>query len=304
MPNVMRVAVVAGALVAFSGGQAGAATTVGQVAPNPGVTGGCAGATTFLTPAVAPATPSYVIPADGVLTSWSMQGDDSVVGSVELKVVRPLGGTTFQVTAEDPAPHSIPINVLSTFSTRIAVTQGDLLALWVPTGTSPCVFQTGNASDTLNFKSGSHPEPAPSDSFATNGESPGHRLNLSALIEPDADRDGFGDETQDQCPDAAAFQAPPCDRTAPETTITKGPKAKTKKPKAKFAFSSSEASSTFQCRLKGKGLDPALTQFTACASPRKYTNLDSGKYRFFVFATDATGNADATPAKHKFKIVG
>jgi hypothetical protein len=39
-------------------------------------------------------------------------------------------------------------------------------------------------------------------------------LLVAATIEPDADGDGFGDETQDQCPSQASTQGP-CDNTAP-----------------------------------------------------------------------------------------
>ena len=35
----------------------------------------------------------------------------------------------------------------------------------------------------------------------------------------------------------------------------------------------------------------------------KYKNLDEGKHKFKVFATDAAGNTDATAAKDKFKVV-
>ena len=48
------------------------------------------------------------------------------------------------------------------------------------------------------------------------------RLLLSAQLEPDADHDGYGDETQDQCPTDAATQGPcplvtppPADKTPP-----------------------------------------------------------------------------------------
>ncbi len=43
------------------------------------------------------------------------------------------------------------------------------------------------------------------------------------------------------------------DTTPPETTITKEPKAKSAKAKAKYKFTSSEPNSTFECKLdKGK----------------------------------------------------
>ncbi len=81
-----------------------------------------------------------------------------------------------------------------------------------------------------------------------------------------------------------------------ETTITKAPKPKTEKTTAKFKFEASEQGSDFQCKLdKGK--------FKPCASPTKYTKLDSGKHKFQVRAVDAGGNVDATPAKAKWKVL-
>jgi Ca2+-binding RTX toxin-like protein len=36
----------------------------------------------------------------------------------------------------------------------------------------------------------------------------GFRIDIAAKVEPDSDRDGFGDETQDQCPTNATVQGP------------------------------------------------------------------------------------------------
>ncbi len=65
---------------------------------------------------------------------------------------------------------------------------------------------------------------------------------------------------------------PPVDSTAPETTITKKPKKRTKKRKAKFAFSSNEAGSTFECQLDEKAYKP-------CSSPYKH-GVKRGKHTF------------------------
>ena len=94
---------------------------------------------------------------------------------------------------------------------------------------------------------------------------------------------------------AAAEPPPPTDSTPPQTTIDKGPKKKTKKRKAKFVFSSSEAGSTFECKLDKK-------PYKSCTSPQKYKRLKRGKHKFSVRATDAAGNTDATPAKYKWKV--
>jgi CSLREA domain-containing protein len=87
------------------------------------------------------------------------------------------------------------------------------------------------------------------------------------------------------------------DKTPPETKIVKGPPRKTHKRTVKFKFVSSEAGSTFQCKLDRK-------PFKRCSSPKKYKKLKPGKHLFKVRAIDAAGNVDPTPAKRKFTILG
>lgn len=93
------------------------------------------------------------------------------------------------------------------------------------------------------------------------------------------------------------------DTDPPETTITKGPKRKLPKTKARLEFSSDEPGSTFECRLKGKRAKKALKQFASCSSPLKYERLKLGKFKFQVRAIDAAHNVDQTPSKKKFKRV-
>ncbi len=89
----------------------------------------------------------------------------------------------------------------------------------------------------------------------------------------------------------------PTDKAPPQTKITKGPKAKSSSTKAKFKFSSTEAGSTFQCKLDRKPFKP-------CRSPKKYSGLKPGKHVFKVRAIDAAGNTDSSPAVKKFKVLG
>ncbi len=106
------------------------------------------------------------------------------------------------------------------------------------------------------------------------------------------------DGCQDALPAAICVKNPDeADAKPPETTILKGPKAKSKKRTAKFRFSSDEAGSTFQCKLDRKPVK-------RCSSPKKYKGLKVGKHVFRVWATDAAGNKDPTPAKKKFKVLG
>jgi glucose/arabinose dehydrogenase len=90
-------------------------------------------------------------------------------------------------------------------------------------------------------------------------------------------------------------QPPPPDTTPPETTITGGPSGTTTSSSASFTFTSSEAGSSFQCRLDGG-------TFAGCSSPKDYTGLAPGSHTFEVRATDPAGNTDPTPATRTWTI--
>lgn len=86
------------------------------------------------------------------------------------------------------------------------------------------------------------------------------------------------------------------DLTPPRTTITSKPQYKTDSDSAPFSFASSEAGSTFQCRLDGN-------DFSRCVSPNTYTGLDKGSHTFTVKATDAAGNIEQTPPQYTWTII-
>ena len=85
------------------------------------------------------------------------------------------------------------------------------------------------------------------------------------------------------------------DTIAPETTIGSGPGSASTSTSATFTFTSSEAGSTFACRIDVGGL-------TSCSSPQTYANLTSGAHTFHVQAVDAAGNADPTPATYTWQV--
>ena len=84
------------------------------------------------------------------------------------------------------------------------------------------------------------------------------------------------------------------DTTAPDSTITAGPKAKTKSKTASFTFTSTEPGSSFQCSLDDGS-------FGACTSPED-VKVGKGKHTFEVRATDAAGNTDPTPATQSWTV--
>jgi CSLREA domain-containing protein len=81
---------------------------------------------------------------------------------------------------------------------------------------------------------------------------------------------------------------------APETKITKV-KRKSSKHKATFRFTSSEAGSTFECKID-------KTRFRPCKSPKSYKLKPGKKHKFRVRAINSIGETDATPAKAKVKF--
>jgi hypothetical protein len=250
----------------------------------------------FLLQSVSPAADSYAAPSAGVITSWSYQASGEA-GQIKLKVADTEGGNVFTVVGESDVESAVA-NTLNSFPTRIPVQAFDVIGITPVTIGLPCIRGMATGYSYSAFVMGSD---VPVGTPATfNPPVAGVQVDVSAMLEPDADADGFGDETQDQCPGQSGPSngCPPAtpDTDAPETTITKGAPNKLDKHKFKFKFTSSEPNSTFECKLDKKPVKP-------CSSPKKVKRLDEGKHKFKVVATDAAGNVDPSPAKDKFKVV-
>jgi subtilisin-like proprotein convertase family protein len=83
------------------------------------------------------------------------------------------------------------------------------------------------------------------------------------------------------------------DTTAPETLITDGPGARVKDRTASFQFVSPDTpDAEFRCSLDGS--EPVAD----CTEPYVASGLSDGAHTFEVWARDAVGNEDATPATH------
>jgi large repetitive protein len=85
------------------------------------------------------------------------------------------------------------------------------------------------------------------------------------------------------------------DTAAPETTITAQPADPTSDQTGDFSFISSEAGSTFECRVDAAAFAP-------CTSPLTTAALADGSHTFQVRATDRAGNVDATPASYTWTV--
>jgi NHL repeat/RTX calcium-binding nonapeptide repeat (4 copies)/Bacterial Ig-like domain len=85
------------------------------------------------------------------------------------------------------------------------------------------------------------------------------------------------------------------DTIAPETTIDSGPSALTNDPTPTFTFHSSEAGSSFQCKVNS-------STYASCSSPKTTAHLTDGPRTFYVRATDSSGNVDPTPGSRSFTL--
>jgi hypothetical protein len=281
---------VAAALVLAAPGSASGAVALGSTFA---ATEGCVAGATYLQ--TSSSGNSYVMPTDGVITSWAHRAG---AGPPDLKfrILRQVAETNYFTLVREGPSTPQTANQLNEFPVRIPVKAGDAIGLFVGPSMNPynCSAVTGKAADAWYYNTLDYFE------IPFVGPGSGYKFDVSAQLEPDADGDGFGDETQDLCPTKASTQAacpvPLIDTDPPETTITKRAPNKTENRRATFRFNSDEAGSTFECKL-----DKA--PFKSCSSPKKLKGLAGGAHTFKVRAKDAAGNVDPSPAKDQFKIV-
>ena len=197
LAKTASVAVIVVAALAAAPSGASAATHVGATF-TPGTGNSCLGGPDYeLLQTGRASGPSYATPSDGVLTVWSFQADDSVQTVMTLRVFRPTGTAhQYQVIADGSELKTIsPSSGLHNFPTRIPVQAGDFIGIRSTTG--ECALSTLNPADTYDYKSGTATAVGALGNYLSSLN--GWIIDISATLEPDADNDGFGDESQDQC---------------------------------------------------------------------------------------------------------
>jgi hypothetical protein len=259
-----------------------AATTIGATATTINVT--CLGTTTVAQAAVATGA-SYTVPFDGVITSFSTRASATAGNQVRMILFGPPTAGSYPLRAKT-GPRALIASVVNTYEVRVPVKAGWLLGGQYIGSSNGC-GEIGGAGDDFLLMSGN-----PDADAAMSGSNIGdYRVNMSAVVEPDVDLDGFGDVSQDACPESALAQAA-C--AAPETTITKKPKARTKKRAVTLAFTSTAPRSTFLVVVDGKKAKEMLSPFK--------TTLKPGKHKITVQAVSPLGIPDPTPAVVTFRV--
>jgi hypothetical protein len=236
-------------------------------------------------PLTAPQSPlPTAVPAAGVITSWGLNVGSAlapgVSSPVTFKVLRPGPAVeTVQVVGESTG---IATTGANTFGARIAVQAGDRIGT-VSIGGSLLVCEEPSPGASLGLIVG-NPITGSTATYLNHPEALG-RIAIFATIEPDADGDGYGDETQDQCPTDASTQGPcPVKTTPPPPPPTLSASAAAKKTFLTVSLTTTaQASVTVTGTVKiGKGKTVKLsgnTQTVALGALAKFTVLFPAKLK-------------------------
>ncbi len=262
----------------------GAAVVIGSTGSGTSI--GCAaGAAVTQIASGSGSLPSYAAPGAGVLTKILTDANE-VAGSFRVMLLGPGADADHRTVQSLTAPLTLAPSTLNTFPVRIPVVANAVLGMYNPSGGISCSKTTTNPADVYG---GSIFDPTSGLELPLASQITSRQLNLAAVWEPDVDGDGFGDVSQDSCPQSTAYQICP----TPDTSA-RAPKVSTKR-KIKVTFTSSIPGSTFTCSVDGKTAKP-------CTSPfRKRYSL--GKHKVVVTAISPLGIADAAPAKVKFRRI-
>jgi len=85
-------------------------------------------------------------------------------------------------------------------------------------------------------------------------------------------------------------------RGAPQTTIVRGPRHRTRDRTPSFRFAADEPGASFECKLDRKPFRP-------CRSPFTSRRLAVGRHSFRARARDDSGELDPSPARYAFRVI-
>jgi hypothetical protein len=305
------------ALWAAGAGAAPAATTLGQLFVP---TSGCSNVARLQ--ASAPSGTSYEVPHDGVITSWRFRNGAQPVQGLKFKVGRPGGGTLYTIVGES-AGGAQAANAVTTRPARIPVKRRDYIGIYAASG--HCALPTSSQFDIYAQHAGDPAVGTSSEEWPYHSHA---KIPVQATLERDADRDGFGDESQDGCPDAAGNEGgcppgpapglpgpvptPPGSEGAPDETapvfhaarLTRK-KVVLRRRRTVFRYRLSEAARvTFAIQRRRGRRRVVVARFaedaTAGPNARPFSAkigkrfLKPGRYRALLKARDDAGNVSAT----------
>jgi hypothetical protein len=200
----------------------------------------------------------------------------------------PDGAYEFQVRATDADDNTDPTPAVKSFTvdTRAPETRIDSGPAAVIATTGPQFAFSASEPSSFECRLDGQPFGACSSPLTVTAAEGSHVFAVRAT-----DAAGHTDSS-------AATQAFSVDSVAPNTRLTKTPKATIKsrrRPTLRFEFSADEPGVAFQCRID-RG------PFARCDSPRKLRRVGFGSHRFEVRAVDGVLNLEPEAARYSFEV--
>ena len=216
--GAVAAALLSGLLLAFAPGPAQAAVTIGSNLSgpfDPASNGDCVEVDScagihYVLPERATASP-----IDGVVVRWRVRG----TGAMRLFVARYVAYDTVRRKGTSAAGEAVLGAALSTFPTGLPIRAGEHAGIMLENGASISARQDDGAYLDVFV-----PPPSATEPTSAQGDFLDQPVEVAynADIEPDADQDGYGDETQDLCP-TSALTALPCPALPEPTRDTTAP---------------------------------------------------------------------------------
>jgi hypothetical protein len=171
----------------------------------------------LLTPPTGSTSVQMQAPFSGVITRWRVRA----MSTWTLTTMRPVLGNTKAEVIRKGSSIALPTSGFSDgeAATRTPISEQDYIGVQSSTGSSSAAID--GKSTTPGAQSGFLGSALAEGASAT-VTTVANRYDLNADLEPDADTDGYGDETQDQCPTDRTTQGP-CPVTAPVQVSVPGP---------------------------------------------------------------------------------
>ena len=175
-------------------GSAVAAETIGQT----GLDGGPCTNRIFVQHDLSGGT-AYSASSSGVISSWSAAASARAGQTLQLVVVTQNADRNYTVTGRDRVRTLANLNALNTFTdVHLPIVAGQLIGVYVPDESQADCEADAATGDKVAFSEIANPTDGVPIDFESGSDSP-FKVNAQAVVEPDADHDNFGDESQDKC---------------------------------------------------------------------------------------------------------
>jgi hypothetical protein len=253
-------------------------------------------------------------PYDGVVTKLRIRAASPDSVTFRFATISPPQNevANARITANGPTVTLRGTGEIEEYAARVAVARGVHVAVDAPSASM--VYNQGGDKFTYLY---APPLGLGQSPRASSGEPTGQLL-IQAVIERDADRDGYGDDTQDACPANGQRRAAPCtDRTKPRLSAL-ALDSKEFRRSTVLDYRLSEAAKLtvhiekrtrgrkpHYVELRGKLTDQGVAGDNELRIKRRFAGhrLAAGGYRLELVAKDGSGNKSVVK-RIGFRITG